>query len=106
MQHLSSRFSPFQKMGDFTTVQPDAMIFAAIDNDAATITEINTVHQNSAHRAFNLSDFRVCRIAVLVDIPDMLEVDVKNIGNKFCQQGFNFPTVKKKAIAGVAAFYI
>ena len=106
MQHLPSCFSPFQKMCDFTTIQPYAMIFAVIDNDAAAVTEIDAVHQNSALRAFYILDFRVCPIAVLIDVPDMFEVDIKNIGNQFCQQGFNFPPVKKQAITNVAAFYI
>ena len=81
MQKLASGFFPFQQVGDFAIIQPKAVLFTSVYDDAAALAKIYPTHKLPANRAFDISYFLVCLEAVFIDVFDKFSVDIENFCN-------------------------
>jgi len=92
-------------MGYLAAVEPDAVIFAAIDNHTATMAKHAPIHKRAAYRAFDVFNDILCLITVFVDIVELLQIDVEDMGHGVIKQRFYFSGLKKQAETVWAAFY-
>jgi len=84
-------------MGYFSAIKPDTVICAAIDNNPASITEVDSALKSMASKAFNVFDFFITLIVILIDGVQMLPIAVENVRYQGFKQGFYFSRIKKKA---------
>ncbi|WP_348532242.1 hypothetical protein [Methylobacter sp. Wu1] len=84
-------------MGYFAAVEPDAMVFAAVDNHAAAMGEYAPVHKGAADRTFDVFDFFIGLMAILIDIVQILPICFGNVRGSAFKQDVYFSGIKKQS---------
>ncbi len=90
-------------MSYFAAVEPDAVVFAVVDNYAAAIGKHAPAHKGAADRAFDVLDFFIALVAILIDIVQMLSVGIENVRDRVFKQGVYFPGIKEQSETVFAA---
>lgn len=93
-------------MSDFTAIQPDAMAFALVNNDAAAIAEYAPEHKMLAFGAFDIFDGFISLETIAINIVELPDIDVVNVADRLFQHQLYFAGIKKQSKAIATTVYL